>query len=524
MSVTVSGKVDHVIVDAGAIIKGQLNTFHQFGTRFYTTPEIIWEIRDKKAREKLSSLPFDLEIKTPSDVGMHKVSAFAQESGDFTQLSLNDLKLLALTYDLEVQMNSTGSTALKTFSVVDHSTQTARGMRLSSVLGRKDTGINEAEDGMKVIGPGGCWNKLEVLEKIEGVRHGMACDKHNEEFVTLGKEESIFVNEDFPSLADLISALPERASEYSPFCSTLNNGNSKQSTASKAYRQKIEAINIKQQPRIPAEESIIEKDGNHLDTSISMESLSTLNPSFSAPYTSRILSGGVGKRNTGKISFDEDDNLGWITSSNIAHCKATGAGMIGGTVNGMKKNSPAQESAHQKVACLTTDYTMQNVLMRMKIGVMSIDGMVIKTLRRWVLRCGACFQVHCKMDLLFCSKCGSHLMQRIAASIDHKTGKLRLHLKMNYVPKTKGSKCNLPLPGKQGKYDGELLLREDQLLVGIWRQKIMKIKKDVKSAFGEEIASGLGVHINKGAKVKVGLGHEDPNSMKGRRRRGRKKK
>ena len=52
----------------------------------------------------------------------------------------------------------------------------------------------------------------------------------------------------------------------------------------------------------------------------------------------------------------------------------------------------------------------------------------------------------------------------------------------------------------------------------------MKIKKDVKSAFGEEIASGLGVHINKGAKVKVGLGHEDPNSMKGRRRRGRKKK
>ena len=115
-------------------------------------------------------------------------------------------------------------------------------------------------------------------------------------------------------------------------------------------------------------------------------------------------------------------------------------------------------------------------------------------------------------------------MQRIAASIDHKTGKLRLHLKMNYVPKTKGSKCNLPLPGKQGKYDGELLLREDQLLVGIWRQKIMKMKKDVKSAFGEEIASGLGVHINKGAKVKVGLGHEDPNSMKGRRRRGRKKK
>lgn len=60
--------------------------------------------------------------------------------------------------------------------------------------------------------------------------------------------------------------------------------------------------------------------------------------------------------------------------------------------------------------------------------------------------------------------------------------------------------------------------------MGIWRQKAIKIKKDVRSAFGDEIASELGLHVNKGAKIKVGLGTQNPNAMKGRERRGKKKK
>ena len=75
-----SVKADHVVLDAGVIIKGQVYNFHNFGVRFYTTHESIHEIRDKKCREKLSSLPFDLEIRTPSKVGMHVVSLFAQSS------------------------------------------------------------------------------------------------------------------------------------------------------------------------------------------------------------------------------------------------------------------------------------------------------------------------------------------------------------------------------------------------------------------------------------------------------------
>ena len=78
-------------------------------------------------------------------------------------------------------------------------------------------------------------------------------------------------------------------------------------------------------------------------------------------------------------------------------------------------------------------------------------------------------------------------------------------------------------PGKQGRYDGELLLREDQLLSGIWKQKVIKIRKDIKSAFGEDVTSDVGLYINKSTDIRIGLGKQNPNARKGRERRGKKK-
>ena len=161
--------------------------------------------------------------------------------------------------------------------------------------------------------------------------------------------------------------------------------------------------------------------------------------------------------------------------------------------------------------------------MQVGLDILSVDGMLIKNIKQWVLRCMACYQIHYDMDRLFCSKCGVNHLSRVAASINKETGKLQLHLKKNYHVDLKGTKYSLPKPGQQGRYDGELLLREDQLLSGIWHQKAIKIRKDVKSAFGEELASDVGLHINKGQKIKVGLGKRNPNAAKGRERRGKKK-
>ena len=80
-------------------------------------------------------------------------------------------------------------------------------------------------------------------------------------------------------------------------------------------------------------------------------------------------------------------------------------------------------------------------------------------------------QVHFVMDRLFCSRCGAHHLSRVAASIDSSSGseapRLKLHLKSNYQPQLKGLQYSLPAPGKQNRYNGEILLREDQLLTGV---------------------------------------------------------
>jgi RNA-binding protein NOB1 len=253
---------------------------------------------------------------------------------------------------------------------------------------------------------------------------------------------------------------------------------------------------------------------------------------YSAAQPSRIIGtggSGVGIHSSSKQA-EEDDGVGWIGPSNVKQCLLTGEGMVGraqsGSTKSKKKKNQKPDIVERacRVACVTTDFTMQNVLMQMGLEVMSVDGMMITQVRQFVLRCGACYKVHYDMDRLFCSKCGSHMMQRIAASIDSKTGALRLHLKKNYHQNTRGMQHSLPAPGKQGKYEGELLLREDQLLTGIWRQKVVNIKKDVRSAFGEDITSDVGLQLNKGNALKIGLGRRNPNADKGRERRGKKKR
>ena len=177
-----------------------------------------------------------------------------------------------------------------------------------------------------------------------------------------------------------------------------------------------------------------------------------------------------------------------------------------------------------RVACFTTDFAMQNVLLQLGLKVLASNGLFIRSARQWVLRCLGCHTIHTKdLHRMFCSQCGLYHLTRVAASIGE-NGKLRLHLKKNYRVDTSGMRYSLPSPGKQGRFKGEILLREDQLLAGIWRQKTVKINRDVKSAFGEDVTSEVGLHLNKlENEVFVGWGRSNPNSRKGRERRGKRR-
>ncbi len=250
--------------------------------------------------------------------------------------------------------------------------------------------------------------------------------------------------------------------------------------------------------------------------------------------TSRVI-GGTGF--SGQSDEVEDDGEGWVTSTKeIFSMKASGTLDPFGNQNRKGQSSKSKENLPPKsnrAACATTDFAMQNVILQMNLELLSVDGMKLRKLKSWVTRCAACYKVYTGSEndgkRLFCSRCGSASLQRIAASVDGKTGRLKLHLKKNYQTKTRGTKFALPKPGTQNRFMGDLLLTEDQLMYGAWNQRVRRTNsnKEKESIFGSDITTSVGCHtdLTKRSDIKVGFGRKNPNASKfGRERRGKKKK
>lgn len=259
-------------------------------------------------------------------------------------------------------------------------------------------------------------------------------------------------------------------------------------------------------------------------------------------YKSRIIgAAGASSANDfpSEMTADDDDGEGWVTCTrDIQNMKAAGSIHLNSSRNGIpfKPKKDLGPPISQRAACATTDFAMQNVILQMNLELLSVDGVRVRRLKTWVTRCAACFTVYGGNDQkgkqgtrLFCDKCGSNTLQRISASVDRNSGRLKLHMKKNYQHNTRGTKFALPKAGKGNKYQGDLLLAEDQLMYGAWGQKVRKGKSKAssQSIFGSDLASDLGCHtdLTKRDDIKVGFGRRNPNSTKfGRERRGKKKK
>ncbi|XP_075045214.1 RNA-binding protein NOB1 [Mixophyes fleayi] len=96
-----STKVLHVVADAGAFIRNAV--LQEIGTHIYTVREVVTEIRDKATRRRLAVLPYQLIFREPRAEHIQLVTEFAKKTGDYASLSANDIKILALTYQLEVE-------------------------------------------------------------------------------------------------------------------------------------------------------------------------------------------------------------------------------------------------------------------------------------------------------------------------------------------------------------------------------------------------------------------------------------
>ncbi|CCI45078.1 unnamed protein product [Albugo candida] len=224
---------------------------------------------------------------------------------------------------------------------------------------------------------------------------------------------------------------------------------------------------------------------------------------------SRILGSSAPVTNEGR---KEDDGKNWINLNNCKHYIASPFG------NGQDFETLRGTTSH--VACITTDFSMQNVMLQIGLKLISTDGMLIRRVKQWIFRCFACFATTFEMERLFCPKCGNNTLERVAFSVD-KNGDIKYYLRSNRAVSLMGTKYSLPNP--KGGRQGDLLLREDQLMIGTWGQRQRQHRKYKQSAFGHHVAQELGVEAERAAALQVGYGRMNPNAQRGRERRGKKK-
>ena len=163
---------------------------------------------------------------------------------------------------------------------------------------------------------------------------------------------------------------------------------------------------------------------------------------------------------------ETSDSEGWITPSNIKKHQ---------TRELNASTTPESHDSVMQVACMTTDFAMQNVLLQIGLNLLSPSLQRIRNIRTYILRCHACFQRVKDTSKQFCPRCGKPTLTRVSCSTNQK-GEFRIHLKKNMQWNNKGNRYSIPKPvsgsangkvregkgGGKGGWGQGLILAEDQ--------------------------------------------------------------
>ncbi|KAF7792878.1 hypothetical protein EIP86_003979 [Pleurotus ostreatoroseus] len=99
----------NLVLDAGPLLS--LSPLRGLAETYYTVPQVIDELKDKRAREHFEKLGLAagvrIEVQRPDAQSLAHVIQWAKKTGDYAVLSMADLCVLALTYALEQKEKQT---------------------------------------------------------------------------------------------------------------------------------------------------------------------------------------------------------------------------------------------------------------------------------------------------------------------------------------------------------------------------------------------------------------------------------
>ncbi|KAJ6705590.1 hypothetical protein OIU79_010306 [Salix purpurea] len=512
------------VIDANAVIAGG-EKLNNLADKFVTVPEVLAEIRDPVSRHRLAFIPFSIDCREPSPDSLNKVIKFARATGDLQTLSDVDLKLIALTYTLETQLHGTkhirdepppvhtvkvkrlpekdmpgwGSNVpnLEEWEALEQ--ETGDGLDPGSrILPLKDISLNamptddQSEDGS--MGIGGEANS----ENSEDVEHG---SRKPRRFPPKKKEINL---EGKKMVAGGIDAsqgqFDDNSGEWMP---AVSRSTHRRYLRRKGRRDFNEALLEKDRqrdleksmddsnievPTIPdqvihqsliSEESMMTEvkkcDG---DVSLILKQMrleeDTLEaaqgekgensiPAETEINNSRDMEASldgienidVDKRGV-DIASAETDHLE-ILSQTHESVDASYADDIDSEQSWMIRSL-----SESSVACVTSDFAMQNVLLQMGLRLLAPGGNQIRQLHRWILKCHACYTVTAEIGRIFCPKCGNGGTLRKVAVTVGENGIVLADRRPRIT--LRGTKFSLPSPqGGRDAITKNLILREDQL-------------------------------------------------------------
>jgi len=205
---------------------------------------------------------------------------------------------------------------------------------------------------------------------------------------------------------------------------------------------------------------------------------------------------------------DEDDDDDWITPDNIKE---------------IDDGDALEEEKEDKVACLTIDFAMQNVLLKMDLGRVGLEGRKISQIRKYVFRCIGCKFIDKTASKVFCPSCGHRTMRRVACEVQP-DGTLKLFLAKNpKVLSSRGTKYALPNP-KGGKYANNPVLTDMQPMPQQKLSKKAMMRDNPSSADFEAWGNPFSINDVESKSFRLGYGlssgrFRNPNANRGKGKR-----
>ncbi|RWR74916.1 Nin one binding NOB1 Zn-ribbon-like protein [Cinnamomum micranthum f. kanehirae] len=539
------------VVDANAIIHGG-EKLMSYADKLVSVKEVLEEVRDPVSRHRLAFMPFSVDAMEPSPDALKKVISFARATGDLQTLSDVDLKLIALTYTLEAQIHGTkhlrdnppplhmvnvkrlpekempgwGSNVpnLAEWEALENAVEASTDFD-SRILPLKDLNLNVPVNGNS----GSADNPVEncCVTQAEDQQDETHSSSKPRGFIPAKKEINIAGKK---MVADGIDASQgEEADNASDWLPAVSRSTHRRFLRRKARHEMSEASgkfdDAGEVANVDAETTENTEDWTEGLLNENIERAYPANDDLEAEKAkvSIVGDGEISailkhmrleeeKEDAAVDSYDEnvvdestmdDEDIGTegdgaeicskgLDESEISSQTTESVGTTLVDDSSSEQSWMLRSLSDSSVACVTSDFAMQNVILQMGLRLLAPGGMQIRQLHRWVLKCHACNKVTAEIGRIFCPKCGNGgTLRKVSVTV----GENGIVLAARRPRITlRGTKFSLPLPqGGREAITKNLILREDQLPHKVLYPKLKKKsnKQDLDLLSSDDIFSNM---------------------------------